>query len=67
MKEIKYLGVVLERGLNFDAHVKYVSEKASAKADAVGRLTPNIGGPLYYRRRVMSSVIQSIMVYAAPV
>lgn len=64
---IKYLGVMIDNRLKFAEHIHYTSEKASRVQAALSRIMPNIGGPKFVRRLVLSKVISSILLYAAPV
>lgn len=48
------------------AHKK-TAEKASKTATALGRLMANTKGPRAGKRRVLGSVVHSIMLYAAPI
>lgn len=64
--EMTYLGVIIDKSLLFKSHVR----KASAKAEKIGsqlaRLMPNLGGPREDRRRLLSSVVHSVLLYGAP-
>lgn len=64
---IKYLGVMLDNRLQFKEHASYISGKASRVQAALSRILPNIGGPSYVRRLLLSKVVSSILAYAAPV
>lgn len=64
---IKYLGVMLDNRLNFKSHVESMSKKASGIQAALCRILPNIGGPGYARRILLSRVVSSVLLYAAPV
>lgn len=63
---IKYLGVWLDTKLTFAEHVKKITEKAEKTTVALSSLMPNIGGPRSSKRRMISSVIHSQILYAAP-
>lgn len=67
MKSIRYLGVIMDKDMKMTEHVKMVTTKAEAAAIALSKLLPNVGGPRQSKRRVMSSVVYSILLYAAPV
>uniref|UniRef100_A0A2S2PN34 Retrovirus-related Pol polyprotein from type-1 retrotransposable element R1 2 n=1 Tax=Schizaphis graminum TaxID=13262 RepID=A0A2S2PN34_SCHGA len=64
---IRYLGVILDKKLTFAAHVDVVAKKAARTAAALARLMPNIGGPSQWKRKLLSSVVDSQLLYAAPV
>lgn len=64
---VKYLGVWLDTKLTFAEHVKRVTQKADRTVTALSRLMPNIGGPRSSKRRLLSSVVHSQLLYAAPV
>lgn len=66
-KQIKYLGVIMERNPSMKGHIEYASAKAGKAAQALARLMPNKGGATQKTRRVLGSVVQSILLYAAPV
>lgn len=67
VKQLRYLGVVLDDRLSFGEHVKQVVEKAQAKISALTRILPNIGGPSSPKRMTLCLVIGSIVMYGAPV
>lgn len=64
---IKYLGVWLDTKMVFAEHVRKTIEKAEKTTVALASLMPNIGGPRASKRRLLSSVIHSQILYAAPV
>ena len=66
-RAIKYLGVIIDDRLNFKEHVKYIGEKASVTQRALVRMMANIGGPGPFKRRIISAVVTSIMLYACPI
>jgi hypothetical protein len=66
-KEVKYLGVVLDKGLTGTAHVEYVARKAEKATRALTRLMPRTRGAGGVRRRLLATVAESIILYAAPV
>ncbi|XP_047999663.1 uncharacterized protein LOC125236781 [Leguminivora glycinivorella] len=44
MPHIKYLGIVLDKNLNFEEHFLQLAPRIVGAASALGRLLPNIGG-----------------------
>ena len=64
--EIKYLGVWLDKKWTFKRHIKEAATKASIACTSLSRLIPNIGGPWPERRKLLSTVVESIHLYAAP-
>lgn len=67
VKALKYLGVMMDKDMRMVEHIKANTEKSERAAMALSRLMPNIGGPKASKRRTMSTVVYSIMLYAAPV
>ena len=66
-KSIKYLGVQLDRRLSFSEHLQIATAKAIQCGAALTRLMPNIGGPREAKRRLVASVVNSKLLYAAPI
>ncbi|KAJ8932822.1 hypothetical protein NQ314_014407 [Rhamnusium bicolor] len=64
---IKYLGVWMDKNMTFNEHITRMANRAGETVAALGRLMPNVGGPKASKRRTMSSVAHSIMLFAAPV
>lgn len=60
---IRYLGVMLDSRVSFKQHVEKTTVKARRVATALGRLMPNIGGPRQGRRKLLASVVTSILTY----
>ena len=66
-KSIKYLGVQLDRRLSFGEHLEIATAKAIQCGAALTRLMPNIGGLRKAKRRLMASVVNLKLLYAAPI
>ncbi|KAJ8913053.1 hypothetical protein NQ315_006554 [Exocentrus adspersus] len=66
-KEVKYLGVTIDKGRTFGSHVQKICDKAERTAAALAKLMPNIGGPRQQKRVVMARVVESGMLYAASI
>ena len=64
---LKYLGVMVDQRLKFKSHLENLATKASGVATLLARMLPNIGGPRQSRRLLISRVVSSILLYAAPV
>lgn len=64
---IKYLGVWLDTKLTFSEHINRIVEKTSKTVRALSSIMPNINGPKSSKRRVLCSVVNSKLLYAAPV
>ncbi|CAB0041126.1 unnamed protein product [Trichogramma brassicae] len=64
---IRYLGIQLDARLTFNDHLIAASEKASKVAGALSQIMPTIGGPRSSRRRLYANVIDSILLYGAPI
>lgn len=65
-RTLKYLSTLSDRG-SFGSYIKQVSRKAGKKAATLGWLMTNIEGPKNKRRRVLHGVIESILLYGAPI
>jgi len=66
-ESIGYLGVELHRVLGFKAHIKTAAAKANSTASALARLMPNIGGSGQKKRKLLSTVVESKLLYASPI
>ena len=58
-KNIKYLGVQLDRMLSFGEHLQIANAKAIQCGAALTRLMPNIGRPREAKRRLVASGVNS--------
>lgn len=65
---LRYLGVVHEskRGGRYGAHFRSAADKARRIMAALNGLMPNIGGPRESKKRLLTSVVYSVMLYGAP-
>lgn len=64
---LKYLGVWLDRKMTFSEHFNKVTESVGKTLSVLTRVMPNIGGPRSSKRKVLTSIIHSKILYAAPV
>ena len=62
---IKDLGVQLDRRLSFSEHLRIATNKAIQRGANLAWLMPNIGGSREAKRRLVASVVQSKLLYAA--
>ncbi|KAL4119434.1 hypothetical protein QTP88_012243 [Uroleucon formosanum] len=64
---MRYLGVQLDKRLNFGDHIRLVTAAARRAVSALGRLMSNVQGPSACKRRLLMSVVHSKLLYASPV
>ncbi|CAI6360923.1 unnamed protein product [Macrosiphum euphorbiae] len=64
--EMTYLGMVVDKSMLFKGHVKRAAARAAAIGNQLARIMPNMGGPREDRRRLLSSVVHSVLLYGAP-
>ncbi|XP_030751561.1 uncharacterized protein LOC115879063 [Sitophilus oryzae] len=63
---IKYLGMYLDKDVRMTSHTKRICEKANTAINKLSRLKRNIGGLRATKRRVQTTAVLSLMLYAAP-
>lgn len=63
---LSYLGVQIDKVLSFAEHADLVSQGAATAVKQLGYIMPNLGGPRQKSRRLLSSVVISRLLYAAP-
>lgn len=66
-QSVKYLGIILSSNGTFTEHFNAVVTKAEQRTTSFSQLMPNLGGPQECKRRVLSGVVHSILLYGAPV
>nr|CAI5850898.1 unnamed protein product [Callosobruchus analis] len=66
-KSLVYLGISIDNEVCFGEHIKRATEKAQKKAAMLSRLMPNVGGPSTSKRQMLNTVVQSTLLYGAPV
>ncbi|CAB0041534.1 unnamed protein product [Trichogramma brassicae] len=64
---IRYLGVHIDAKLKFDHHLRTVSAKAAGVIGALAKIMPNSGGPRSSRRKLYAHVVDTILLYGAPI
>uniref|UniRef100_A0ABD2WAE3 Reverse transcriptase domain-containing protein n=1 Tax=Trichogramma kaykai TaxID=54128 RepID=A0ABD2WAE3_9HYME len=64
---IRYLGLHIDAKLKFDHHLRTASAKAAGVIGALSKIMPNSGGPRSSRRKLYAHVIDSILLYGAPI
>lgn len=63
---VKYLGLRLDSKLNFINHAKEAATKAGKATQKIGRILPNIRAATPRKRRLLSNVTHSLLLYGAP-
>jgi len=64
---MKYLGLHLDCHWNFREHFNRLAPRIRAAINSFGGLLPNIGGPRDRVRRLYMGVVESMILYGAPV
>uniref|UniRef100_A0ABD2WM31 Reverse transcriptase domain-containing protein n=1 Tax=Trichogramma kaykai TaxID=54128 RepID=A0ABD2WM31_9HYME len=64
---IRYLGLHIDARLRFDVHLAKASEKARSLAGALASIMPRTGGPRSSRRKLYAGVVDSVLLYGAPI
>lgn len=67
VKVLRYLGIKLDAKLTYWAHIQGASDKAATMAAKLSRLMPNVAGPRSSKRRILMSVVHSILLYGAEI
>lgn len=65
--QIKYLGLILDRGWKFDKHFTERANRIRERANTLRGLLPNLGGASGRARRLYANTIRSIALYGAPI
>lgn len=64
---LKYLGIHFDRNMRMGQHILKTAEKATKALGNISRIMPNIGGPSESSRRILCSVVHSIILYGASI
>ncbi|XP_022172379.1 uncharacterized protein LOC111035161 [Myzus persicae] len=64
--EMNYLGMVVDRSMLFKCQVKKTAARETEIGNQLARIMPNTGGLREDRRRLLSSVVHSLLLYGAP-
>lgn len=65
-RQLTYLGIVIDDTLLYKSHLTAAAEKGERVMSALSRLMPNVGGPKEKKRRLLSAVVHSVLLYGAP-
>ena len=65
-RQMTYLGVEIDVGLNFGPHIEKIAKKGLETCARVARMMPNVNGPREKKRRLLAAVATSQILYAAP-
>lgn len=65
--KVKYLGVTLDAKLPYGVHIQEAAAKAMKMVASLSRLMPNVSGPAPAKRRMLMSVVHSVLLYGAEV
>ncbi|KAL1447845.1 hypothetical protein WDU94_014022 [Cyamophila willieti] len=66
-EHLKYLGVTIQKNFKMGLHIQTVSQKGSRVANMLTRIMPNTRGPSENRRKLLRSVVFSIVLYASQI
>lgn len=64
---IKYLGVHIDNKFKFTEHARIVATRAGNVVKRLARIMPNISAAKQTKRKLLSNVAHSVMLYGAPV
>ncbi|KAH8280190.1 hypothetical protein KR054_000771 [Drosophila jambulina] len=64
---VKYLGVMIDHRLNYKIHLEYAAAKVSKATAVISRMMANTRSPKQHSRRLISTVVTSTLLYAAPI
>lgn len=64
---VKYLGLQIDCRMRFKNHLEAVCAKAARVTTSLSKLMINVGGPSASRRRLLMSVVESVLLYGAEI
>jgi hypothetical protein len=64
---IKYLGIVLDNARRYFLHLEQVCRKAEAFVGVMRNLLPNVNGPTGPVRKLYYGVLETVILYGAPI
>lgn len=64
---MKYLGIIIDSKWSFGDHFAYVEAKVAKVTRAPCKLMPNLRGPGKRKRQLYSKMVQSVILYGAPI
>lgn len=64
---LKYLGLHIDSKWSFKEHAKIVAAKAGRVVQKLSRIMPNISAAQPTKRKLLSNVAHSILLYGSPV
>ncbi|KAF2902779.1 hypothetical protein ILUMI_03407 [Ignelater luminosus] len=65
-KTLNYLGVWFDKDARIKKHIAKTAEKGERAANALVKLMPRIEGPTSSKKRTITGVVESILLYGAP-
>ncbi|XP_046601960.1 uncharacterized protein LOC124295575 [Neodiprion lecontei] len=66
-QSVRYLGFQLYEKLTYFEHLTRTAEKANEIAASLARIMPNTSGSRYAKRRLLQSVVHSVILYGAKI
>lgn len=67
VKKVRYLGIYLDDRGTFGEHVMEIARKVETKLAVLTRIMPNVNGPGSAKREMLSSMVNNIILYGAPI
>lgn len=65
VNEIKYLGIIIDKNLNFSAHADYISRKAGVKLGVLRRVSEDMSRDM--RCRIYNTIVAPLFEYCASI